>query len=171
MHSYSNMTRIIINPFGRSLPIQKRVWILLQIHFVSKMNCEGFIKQNACEKNLLFKILISSRFKSVTLKMFWETKFALRKFYLSKEKHFVLENWKQVSKPFNFNLFLIFFVLPNKGFSKDFGFQNLPQGPTPTWNIIMMINLLISTLARGEVTECVISSDVAHEGIKDHSLG
>jgi len=44
-----------------------------------------------------------------------------------------------------------------KVFQKDFGFHNLPHRTNLNLNIIMMINLLISTLARGKATVSVES--------------
>ena len=58
------------------------------------MICERFIKQNACEKVLFYKILISSSFKSVALKRFWENQICFVKALPFKKRN----NFESISK-------------------------------------------------------------------------
>ena len=139
------------------------------------MICERFFKQNACEKVLFYKILISSSFKSVALKRFWENQIcfvkalpfkkrnnfeSISKLLLftsnKKEAMFCFENRKQVSKPFDLNSFLKMLCFTGQRFfKKTLVSKTYLKGPTPTWNIIMMINFLISTHTRGKITVIV----------------
>ena len=156
-----------MNPFGRSFPIQKRVWILFKNQFVSKMICKQFIKQNACENVLFNKILSSSSFqkccfekvlgkpnlfaKGLPFKKRNDFKSISKLVLFTSNKKgamFCFENRKQVSKPFDLNSFLKMLCFTRQRFfKKTLDSKTCLKGPTPTWNIIMMINLLISTLS------------------------
>ena len=126
IQSYSNMTRVIINPFGRSLPIQKRVWVLFKTQFVSKMNCERFIKQSACKKIYFIKswpLLVS---KVSRLKRLWENQICLWKLYLSEREMNLNQFENKYQNPFDVNSFLKMICFTKQRFSKRLWF------PKPT---------------------------------------
>ena len=91
-----------------------------------------FIKQKACEKVLFYKVLIPSSFKSVALKRLWENQICLPKLCLTKREMNLNQFENKYQNPFDLNLFLKRFVLPNKGFPKDFGLLSLSQRINPT---------------------------------------
>ena len=155
------MPRITINPFGRSFPIQKRVWTFFKNWFVPKMICKRFIKQSVCEKALFFKILISPSFKGCRLENALETPFLLCKSFTLQKRNDFKPISKQVSKPFDLNSLPKTFcftkqralpkmfcftkqrVLPKmfcftkwKVLQKTLASKTCLKGPTPTMDII-----------------------------------
>ena len=106
--------------------------------FVSKTSCKRFLHQKACERVLFYKVLIPSSFKSVTLKRLWENRICLRKLRLTKREMNLNQFENKYQNPFDLNSFLKWFVLPNKGFPKDFGLLNLSQRTNLTWNTIII---------------------------------
>jgi len=77
-----------------------------QNRFVSKTNCERFIKQKDCEKVLFYKVLIPSSFKSVALKRLWENQICLQKLCLTKREMNLNQFENKYQNPFDLNSFL-----------------------------------------------------------------
>ena len=80
------MTRIIINPFGRSFPIQKRVSVLSQINLFPKQIVNGLSNKRLAKRFCFYKVLIPSSFKGVALERLWENQFVCESFTFQKEK-------------------------------------------------------------------------------------
>ena len=163
------MTRIIINPFGRYFPIQKRVWTFFKNQFVSKMIYRRFMKQKACEKVLFYKVLIPSTFKSVTLERLWENQFVCESFTFQKEK------WFQSKTCIKTLLFELIYendmFYQTKVFQKTLVSKTCLKGPTSSWDIIWC-SPCYSLLLRGVRSLWVWDLKWrSSRRIKDHSLG
>ena len=106
-----------------------------QNRFVSKMNCERFVKQNVCEKILLFKILICSSFKRVTLKRFGENQICLRKLYFSQREMISNRFVNKYQNLFDMDSFLEMICFTKQRFSKRLWFPKLASKDQPQLEI------------------------------------
>ena len=128
------MTRIIINPFGRSFPIQKRDSVLSKIDLFPKQVANDLPNKRLAKGFCFIKSLSHLHSKVSLQKGFGKTNLFVKALPFKRRNDFKA---KQVSKPF---------VLPN-----------LPQRTNLNLRYNLMVTLLLSNLERGKVTMSVAS--------------